>query len=259
MSLIGFKEVHLGDTVNYVRYPSGQNQYTGLDCDYIVGERERDSLLIGKTIWIFKNSYASSPYWYMVFDKQSDIHYSYAIKPQISWIRKDNSGAYINMAEIICEDADGDGYYFWGLGAKPASCPSWAPDEPDGDDHCYQYGPMDDFGNLRDLSSEALNEIVINDDVIYDTRKYVYNSIRIVSGGKLTVTDLINLYGNCIITIENGGQLIIDGGTIQGACLQLGNESSLTIRNNGVINMRSNCDFAAPQGAVVNIEYGRIL
>jgi hypothetical protein len=258
MSLIGFKEVHLGDTIQYVRYPSGQTQYTGLDPNYIVGEHERDSLIIGKTIWIFKNSYVRSPYWYMVFDKQANIHYSYAINPQISWFRKDNNGVYTDMVNIICEDADGDGYYFWGLGEKPTSCPSWAPTEPDGDDHSYRYGPMDEFGNLRDLSLETANEIIIDDDVLYDTRRYVYNSIRIVNGGKLTIKDMINLYGNCIIYVENGGQLIIDGGTLQDACLQLGYGSSLTIRNNGIIKMRSNCNFESPQGAVVNIEYGSI-
>lgn len=258
MSLIGFKEVHLGDTIQYVRYPSGQTQYTGLDPNYIVGEHERDSLIIGKTIWIFKNSYVRSPYWYMVFDKQANIHYSYAINPQISWFRKDNNGVYTDMVNIICEDADGDGYYFWGLGEKPTSCPSWAPTEPDGDDHSYRYGPMDEFGNLRDLSLETANEIIIDDDVLYDTRRYVYNSIRIVNGGKLTIKDMINLYGNCIIYVENGGQLIIDGGTLQDACLQLGYGSSLTIRNKGIIKMRSNCNFESPQGAVVNIEYGSI-
>lgn len=258
MSLIGFKEVHLGDTINYVRYPSGQNQYTGLDIGYIVGERERDSLIIGKTIWIFKNSYASSPYWYMVFDKQSDIHYSYAINPQISWIRKDNNGEYRDMVNITCEDSDGDGYYFWGLGTKPAFCPSWVPDEPDGDDHSYQYGPIDVFGNLRDLSLEEANILIIDDDVTYNTRRFIYNSIRIVNGGKLTIGNLINLYGNCSITVENGGQLIIDGGTLQDADLRLENGSSLTLRNWGEIKMRTNNILDAPQGAIVILEHGSV-
>lgn len=258
MSLIGYKEVHLGDTIQYVSYESGQNPYTGLNINYIVGERERDSLIVGKTLWIFKNSYVSSPYWYMVFDKQSDIFYSYAISPQISWIRRNNNGVYTDMVNVICEDADGDGYYFWGLGPKPATCPSWVSDEADGDDHSYQYGPMDEFGNLKDLRLEAFNELIIDEDVVYDTRRYVYNSIRIVNGGKLTIEDMVNLYGNCIITVEDGGQLIVDGGLLQDVSLNLGNGSSLTIRNGGVIKMRSNCIFDAPQGVVIDIDYGCI-
>jgi len=69
---------------------------------------------------------------------------------------------------------------------------------------------------------------------------------------------MVNLYGSCIIIVENGGQLIVDGGTIQDACLQLRIGSSMTIRNGGGIKMRSNCNFDAPQGAIVNIEYGSI-
>ena len=49
-----------------------------------------------------------------------------------------------------------------------------------------------------------------------------------------------------------------DGGTLQDVSLNLGNGSSLTIRNDGVIKMRSNCIFDAPQGAVINVDYGCI-
>ena len=258
MSLIGFKEVHLGDTINFVRYTSGQSQYTGLDIDYVVGQRERDSLIIGKTIWIFKNSYINSPYWYMVFDKQSDIHTSYAIIPQLSWVRKDSNNEFINMIDIVYEDSDGDGYYFWGLGTKPLSCPSWVSDEPDGDDHNYQYGPMDVFGNLYDLSLEAANVLVINDNVVYNTRKYIYNNIRIINGGSLTLSNLTSLYGDCVIRIEEGGQLIIDGGTLENASLQFESGSSFTVKNNGVIKMRSNCNFDSVQGCIMNVECGEI-
>jgi len=50
-------------------------------------------------------------------------------------------------ANIVCEDKDGDGYYYWGIGPKPATCPSCAPDEPDGDDSNPNLGPMDAYGN----------------------------------------------------------------------------------------------------------------
>jgi len=49
-------------------------------------------------------------------------------------------------ADVRCVDEDGDGYYFWGLGPKPATCPCWAPDEPDGDDSNPSLGPINEFG-----------------------------------------------------------------------------------------------------------------
>ena len=48
-------------------------------------------------------------------------------------------------ANIRCVDEDGDGYYFWGIGTKPAHCPQ-CPDEPDGDDSNPSLGPMNAFG-----------------------------------------------------------------------------------------------------------------
>ena len=47
--------------------------------------------------------------------------------------------------DIQCLDIDGDGYYNWGIGPKPATCPS-CPDEPDGDDHNPGLGPLDENG-----------------------------------------------------------------------------------------------------------------
>jgi hypothetical protein len=29
----------------------------------------------------------------------------------------------LTLADIVCEDRDGDGYYYWGIGPKPSNCP----------------------------------------------------------------------------------------------------------------------------------------
>lgn len=41
------------------------------------------------------------------------------------------------------------------MGPKPVSCPSWVPDEPDGDDSDYTKGPMDEYGWLRDIHKKC--------------------------------------------------------------------------------------------------------
>jgi hypothetical protein len=47
---------------------------------------------------------------------------------------------------VNCTDADGDGYYFWGLGPKPASC-SQCNAYADGDDSNPGIGPLNIWGN----------------------------------------------------------------------------------------------------------------
>ncbi|MEL6673247.1 MAG: T9SS type A sorting domain-containing protein [Bacteroidota bacterium] len=44
---------------------------------------------------------------------------------------------------ITCQDNDGDGYYFWGLGPKPDECPCSAPNAPDVDDSDYNITYLD--------------------------------------------------------------------------------------------------------------------
>ena len=61
-------------------------------------------------------------------------------------------------ANIVCEDRDG--YYYWGIGPKPATCPN-CPDEEDGDDSDPTLGPMDEFGNCRQLYP---SDLLIRDD-----------------------------------------------------------------------------------------------
>ncbi len=55
----------------------------------------------------------------------------------------------IQNYQVQFEDADGDGYYWWGLGPKPANCPG--PDQADGDDSDPTKGPLDQYGYCMPL------------------------------------------------------------------------------------------------------------
>ncbi|MBM3403740.1 MAG: hypothetical protein FJY10_02480 [Bacteroidetes bacterium] len=55
-------------------------------------------------------------------------------------------------ADINCFDKDGDSYYFWGIGEKPAHCPPY-PAEPDGDDSNPGLGQKNSKGFCRVINS----------------------------------------------------------------------------------------------------------
>ena len=68
----------------------------------------------------------------------------------------------------------------------------------------------------------------------------------------------LTMIDSASIRVCEGGTLIVDGGTIQDADIQMIPGSTLIVRNNGKINMAVNKHFNAPFGVFVNIENGEI-
>lgn len=99
---------------------------------------------IGHTVWIFKQSYENTNvgdfrYYLLGAQPFSIFNRSTSIVGPITSVNHKES-------DIPCEDKDGDGYYYWGIGPKPAHCPS-CPDEPDSDDSDPNIGPMNKYGH----------------------------------------------------------------------------------------------------------------
>lgn len=152
--------------------------------------------------------------------------------------------------DIVCEDADGDGYYFWGLGPKPTTISG----DPDGDDSDPNFGTMDDYGHLTSLTTD----LYLYGNYVYDRDLNMHRNIIIPNGSVLRIKGNMTLCDNKQISVYGGGTLIIDGGTVNDAVINLDSNSTLNIQNNGIINMRQNQAFNAPVGAVVNISSGQV-
>ena len=99
-----------GKKVIALRKIYGGNNY------YIINE---DDNYLGKTYWIFKNSkgpdYGHAGYAYFYFANLDNMITPYYAKTPIYSMT-------LTDEDIICQDADGDGYYYWGIGQKPANC-----------------------------------------------------------------------------------------------------------------------------------------
>lgn len=230
--------------------------------------------LIGKTYWIFKNSYGGlkdqnlGGFRYIIFGdggSNNNIHNYYINRcyrfgiPVSSTIKTD--------ADIICEDADGDGYYFWGISpTKPSWCPSWIPEKADGNDsdptkgELYTYATSSHLiGEQKDLAVDENYVFPLVGNQSYSTRQSFGVNIAITSGSTFTVYDILNMLGRVTITVQSGGHLIVDGGVITNVKINLASGSKLTLKNHGKLVMRTNTDFYAPVGALVDMEYGEII
>ncbi|WP_321373810.1 C1 family peptidase [uncultured Draconibacterium sp.] len=100
--LVGYKVVNEGDTFYYRDAINKTSNWLTI---------ESGNPLIGKTVWIFKNSWG--PYYgdqgYVYIETPiENIGWTHAIQTPIT--------SEVNNYEVQCTDNDGDGYYFWGLG-----------------------------------------------------------------------------------------------------------------------------------------------
>lgn len=213
---------------------------------------------IGKTYWICKNSSGTNT---------TNDGYIKLFLPGYDggrgtcFIRTPITTLHYTNDSIICEDLDGDGYYNWGIGPKPAHCPSWVPDIPDGDDSDYTKGPMDEYGFLSDIPSMISDStIFIVQDTEWSNRKYVYHNVYVYGGKTLRITNDVNFYRGASLHLSSGSKLIIDGGSLTNVSITYVDTSgtSIQILNNGTLNYFDNQDFTVPLGVNLEINYGKI-
>jgi C1A family cysteine protease len=239
MTLIGFGVVKQGDCIGLDTW----------DCTTIpIGHSS-----IGNTYWIFKNQWGTN-WGENGFVKIRIAHDQITVYAAETPIINSNYS-------IKCEDRDGDGYYFWGIGPKPPHCPACSFDVPDGDDSNPNLGPMDEYGNFLPMTVLPLENtnptLLISTSQTWNTNSSMSANITIPSGVTLTITANVSLSCN-IITIQNGGKLILSGGTIDNAYIVAKNNSEFTVQNNGKVLLGGSNQLDIQLGAIFNLTYGEV-
>ncbi|HAH23487.1 MAG TPA: hypothetical protein DCL77_06985 [Prolixibacteraceae bacterium] len=160
MTLVGWQVVKEGDRFFYRNLNKSTFWYTV----------PAGSTLIGKTVWIFKNSWGvwgDGGYVYVETDI-SNFAWTHALLAPVQSLKQNYTVQYA--------DNDHDGYYWWGLGAKPAGMPA-CPDTPDGNDADATLGPLDSYGNCIPLNSAP-------------AANFTANTTSINENGSVNFTDL---------------------------------------------------------------------
>lgn len=265
MVLVGFGKIHEGQELMY--YVSNQ---------IIV----RDTIpaghpLIGQDYFIFKNSYGESPdsrpYMYITFKDVTTYYNNYMIGPYyfefpIHITEYDEESQDITKiyseSDVVCEDRDGDGFHFWGLGPKPAHCPADAFPEPDGDDSDPFIGPIDENGCYRNLDP-CTNDTMWVDDAIHAGEWgeviHCYNHVKLYDGDDSFPFGPIFFHNGSRIYISRGSTFRAeDRFTLYNAEIIMEPGSRLVIDGGSRVILRRGTSFNPPQGAIVEIRRGSI-
>lgn len=165
---------------------------------------------IDQTYWIVKNSAGTGSgingYIYMLVDLDNDLSVASVI------IRPIIQPEYTNYT-VNCTDADDDGYYWWGIGSKPSTCPDCAPDIADCDDSNPFLGPMDEYGNCTVITEPYEADHEISTTVTWSNTS-ICGDVYVHSGGNITIDNTdVNIYNE--FSVEIGGTLTITEGEIK--------------------------------------------
>ena len=209
MSLIGFGQVREGDII------LKGNLMIGGQSQIIVPD---GSPYIGTTFWIFHNSWADtnwvdkSPYIKVIANMKS-IYKDSATQALLTPL----TSRHLSDANILCSDSDGDGYYWWGIGTKPNTCPS-CPAEPDCDDNDPNVGPYDAKYNCTHLCNFQATPLVVDQDETWDQDRFFNRVVEVDSGASLTIKSEVSFIEESKLIVKPGGRLVIDGGILTNGC-----------------------------------------
>ncbi len=255
MSMVGFGQVKAGDLIM-----DGNHSHTGIQ-RYV----EADSPDIGKTYWIFEQSWGdwlpgNTPYITVVADISSFLYTWDPSYPGTFNFTNPITSLNHQASEIPCYDRDGDGYYWWGIGPKSCNCPQNAPDIEDCNDWDANVGPYGSKYECTPICTFTNSPLHIYNYTLINYDKHFINDIIVEPNATLEVQSVVSFVSEARIIVKPGATLKINGGTLTSGCSNLWrgvevwgtlSETQLPPSNQGLVVIQN-------FGSIENAQYGII-
>ena len=118
----------------------------------------------------------------------------------------------------------------------------------------------EDFHNVCSIKNGIASSkcMVVNTATTWDEEKTIDTRLFVLSGGVLTISSSVTLGNAWYIVVKNGGKLIIDGGVLNNASIEVESGGHLQIVNNGTINLRSTAALDIKNGGTLDFSSGYI-
>lgn len=237
MVLVGYKIIQSGDN------------YFDLDSIPI----SQNDPLIGHPAWLFKNSYGTgwgdNGFGYIAMSL-SDAYGIYKLTGNVT------SSFLTDNNDIVCEDADGDGYFNWGIKDSTFTLPIWASQREDGDDSDCTKGPINIYGKLEDI--DLSDTLFIEGNTDFDNPQHILRHIKILEPYSLTITNHVFCCRGASITIESGSYLYVEGGGLLENVILKPMPGSHIVIDGGCIKHNKDVNFKIPIGVTFDQTRGKI-
>lgn len=204
----------------------------------------------GKVDWILKDS-----------NPQNEDGLRYVNNSSLSKFQAISYKSSLGYTESdrVCADMDGDGYYNWGIGTKPATCPDCAPDTPDGNDADPTIGPINEYGQpILPFTPLTIPDTEVTTSQTWSNNRTICGDLIIKNNATLTLTGTISMQASHRIYVKSGAKLIINGGKTSLAGITVESGGTLTLNGNGTIEIFNPADVIITVGGLFNHNYGKI-